>query len=286
MKRHVETITIDGKTIEYSITGKGIPILIMHGGHSNCYEEFGYSALTEKGFSLITPSRAGYGNTSKEIGESLASTCLFYVKLLDHLRIKEVHLLAISAGGPSGITFASHYPEKVKTLTLQSAVTKEWLTPKDKQYKAAKLLFRPPAEKWLWRWIIFTNNAFPHLTFKLTSPFFSMLSYDQIKMKMKEDDEEQFRLMNNRQRPGYGFMTDLSQMNMVSSDDLKAISCPALIMHSQYDGLVPLEHAYHAHKLIPQSELCLLQSWGHLIWLGKESDEVDHTLATFLSSSS
>lgn len=34
MKRHIETITIDGKTIEYSITGKGIPILIMHGGHS------------------------------------------------------------------------------------------------------------------------------------------------------------------------------------------------------------------------------------------------------------
>jgi hypothetical protein len=41
MKRDIETYTADGKTIEYFIMGKGeIPIFVMHGGHSNCNEEF------------------------------------------------------------------------------------------------------------------------------------------------------------------------------------------------------------------------------------------------------
>ena len=132
MERILGTYFVDGQTIEYSITGKvGTPILVMHGGHSNCYEEFGYEPLVKSGFMLITPSRAGYGKTSKEVGENLSKASDYYVKLLDYLNIDKVHLLAISAGGPSGLYFASRYPDRVKTLTLQSAVTKEWLTSED-----------------------------------------------------------------------------------------------------------------------------------------------------------
>lgn len=106
----METYTSKGRSIEYSIIGDGEPIFVFHGGHSNCNEEFGYQALVENGFSLITPSRPGYGGTSKEIGESLSEACNYYSRLLKHLNIEKTHLLAISAGGPSGIYFAANYP--------------------------------------------------------------------------------------------------------------------------------------------------------------------------------
>lgn len=248
MKRRVETITFDGGTLEYSVTGKGTPILVMHGGHSNCYEEFGYTALIEQGYSIITPSRPGYGRTSKEIGKSLANACRFYVKLLDHLQIESVHVIAISAGGPSGICFASHYPERVNTLTLQSAVTKEWLTPKDTEYKLGEILFRPPVEKWIWKLISSLNNAFPRLMFRAMSPQFSTLPFQRIKSLMNEKDIEAFRKMNSRQRSGEGFLIDLSQTAAVSLKDLQAIICPVLIMQSVYDGLLDLSHAHHAKE--------------------------------------
>jgi pimeloyl-ACP methyl ester carboxylesterase len=284
MERRIEIFSSEGISIEYSIIGKGEPIFVMHGGHSNCNEEFGYKTLVENGFSVITPSRAGYGGTSKEVGKSLSIACEYYSKLINHLNIEKVHLLAISAGGPSGIYFASKYPEFVCTLTLQSAVTKKWLTPKDKEYKAARILFRPKAEKFTWILISSMNNIFPRFIFKQMLPSFSKLKYSEAKEKMNKDDVEAIRKMNNRQRSGFGFFIDLAQVNEITIEDLRAVTCPTLIMHSKHDGSVPLEHPYYAHENISSSELCLLDSWGHLIWLGKSSNETDENIINFLKS--
>ncbi len=51
VNRKVELFAVDGMTVEYSLMGEGDPILIFHGGHSNCFEEFGYQALIENGIS-------------------------------------------------------------------------------------------------------------------------------------------------------------------------------------------------------------------------------------------
>lgn len=285
MERVIGTYTVDGQTVEYSITGKaGEPVLVMHGGHSSCYEEFGYGSLIKNGFTVITPSRAGYGKTSKEIGESLSIACDYYVELLNHLGIEKAHLLAISAGGPSGICFASHYPKRVKTLTLQSAVTKEWHTPKEKIYKLAQVLFRPSLEKMTWKLTSIMSNRFPTFMFKQMVPSFSKLSYKQIKEKIVDEDIEEIRKMNNRQRSGYGFLIDLLQTKEITSKDLKDITCPTLIMHSKYDGAVSMEHPHCAHQQISDSELCILESWGHLIWLGEGAKAVNNKLIDFLTS--
>ncbi|WP_404451919.1 alpha/beta hydrolase [Virgibacillus necropolis] len=284
MERIIDTYTIDGQTIEYSMIGKdGEPVLVMHGGHSNCYEEFGYDSLIKNDFMIITPSRAGYGRTSKEIGESLTKACDYYVELLNHLGIEKVHVLSVSAGGPSGLYFASHYPKRVKTLTLQSAVTKEWHTPKDKIYKLAQILFRPSSEKIIWKFTSSMSNRFPKFIFKQMIPSFSKLSYKQIKDKMMDEDIDEVRKMNNRQRSGYGFLIDLLQTKEITSKDLKAISSPTLIMHSKHDGAVSLEHAHYAHQQILGSKLCILESWGHLIWLGEGSKDIKGKLVDFLT---
>ena len=284
MERKIEFFSTEGITIEYSIIGKGEPILVMHGGHSNCNEEFGYDFLIENGFSVITPSRPGYGKTSKEVGKSLQMACEYYAKLLNQLNIEKVHILAISAGGPSGIYFAAKYQEHVKTLILQSAVTKEWLTHKNKEYKMAKLLFHPKFEKITWKLISTINDRFPLFIFKQMFPSFSTLKYNEAKNKIDNNDTEAIRRMNHRQRSGYGFYIDLEQVNEISIEDLQAVSSPTFIMQSKYDGSVPLEHAYYAKENIPSSELCLIDSWGHLIWLGKSSNETNNNLINFLRS--
>lgn len=283
MQRVVGTYSIEGQVIEYSIVGKtGIPILVMHGGHSNCHEVFGYEALVARGFKIITPSRAGYGKTSKEMGESLAEACHFYVELLNYLEIKTVHILSMSAGGPSGLYLASCYPDRVKTLTLQSAVTKEWHTSGDKMYTIAQILFNTYNEKMTWKFIATMSRFFPEFTFKQMSSSFSKLAYHQIIDKMQSEDVDEVRKMNNRQRSRAGFLIDLLQTKEVTTNDLKKIAVPTLIMHSKYDAAVPMEHAQYAKHFISNTELCVLESWGHLIWLGKGSEVIHDTLLSFL----
>lgn len=275
-------MTKEGLNVEYTVVGQGEPILVMHGGHSNCKEEFGYSEIIGQGFSVITPSRPGYGKTSKELGENLSIACEAYMDLLDHLHIPHVHIIAISAGGPSGIHFAARYHQRVKSLVLQSAVTRRWLAPDDKLYKSAQIMFSPSNEKYLWAIMRFMNNGFPRLLFKFMIASFSTCSSKELLQQINKEDRYLFKQMLNRQRSGHGFRIDLEQTGYDLASLLSNIQCPALIMHSIHDASVSATHARYAHQHIPTAQLCELDSWGHLIWIGKGKAKMYHELFAFL----
>lgn len=285
MTRITQTLKLEtGANIEYTVAGRGNPILVLHGGHSNCQEEFGYQSLLEQGYSMITPSRPGYGRTSKELGISLDAACEAYQQIIDHLNLDKVHVIAVSAGGPSGLTFASRYPNRVHSLTLQSAVSKEWHSRKDTTFKAAKILFHPNTEKYTWKLLSFFSRMFPKFILKQMLPSFSTLPASQVMQQLNQEDIEHFVAMNQRQRSGHGFMFDLAQTSSFAPSALQPIQCPTLIIHSKHDRAVLPDHAFTAHQFIPQSKLCLLDSWGHLIWLGRDAGTVDKELIAFLNS--
>jgi pimeloyl-ACP methyl ester carboxylesterase len=286
MERIIERYCREGVTIEYSLVGIGEPILIFHGGHSNCHEEFGYKTLVDNGYSIITPSRAGYGNTSKEIGKSLTEACGHYANLLEHLQVDQVHVIAISAGGPTGIRFASLYPEKVKSLILESAVSKEWLTSKDIEYKAAHIIFNPYMERVTWRLLNLFGRLFPKNMFKMMAPQFSSLDKKELQLRFENSDVKEFTKMNARQRSGHGFLIDIRQSKEITDRDLKSIKSPTLIIHSKNDGFISFEHPQTALDAIPLSELYWVDTWGHLIWIGQSAKNTNEKLTSFLQSHS
>ena len=55
----IKIIETDKGQIEYSIVGKGIPVLFLHGGHSNCRETLFHKGCNTNKYLLITPSRPG-----------------------------------------------------------------------------------------------------------------------------------------------------------------------------------------------------------------------------------
>ena len=284
MQREISIFNSRDTTLEYSIIGKGFPILLFHGGHSSCLEEFGYQRLLTSGYSIITPSRAGYGHTSPIMDLGLA--CHIYKSLLDHLSIEKVHVIAVSAGGPTGIMFCSMFPDRVASFTLQCAVTKPWLTPEDKEYRMARRIFKPETERRTWKILAMMNNLLPKLTFRMMITSFSKLPYSEVRKRLDDQSAEVFREMNNRQRSYSGFLIDLEQTQRDYSKELMSIQAPTLIIHSQNDNSVSLSHPENAKALIPQAEICILDSWGHLIWIGKHAADFDNALISFLSRQS
>jgi pimeloyl-ACP methyl ester carboxylesterase len=270
--------------LEYSaIDGDETPILMMHGGHSDCREELGYSALARQGHRIITPSRPGYGLSSPALGESLSRACHAYCSLLDELGIDRAHVIAVSAGGPSGICFAGEHPDRVASLTLQSAISKPWLNGRNLSYSFTRVLFHPRFETFTWAITNLLNTISPPLCFKMMAPSLSILPYAQIVPLLDGDANTQFERMIRRQRSRQGFALDIQHSSTVTPEHLQSVRCRTLIQHSLNDHAVSPDHARHAHQWIAGSRLSLLDSWGHLIWIGRGSEEVDREVVSFLN---
>ena len=137
--------------IEYSLHGRGKPILIIHGGHVNCRETIFQKGLDPATFCLITPSRPGYGNTPiTDLNRTPKGTAELLVALLDELKLTRVTVIGISAGGLTALEIAANYPGRIDSLILMSALTQKWFCENDKVYIGGKRLFAPKVERFTW----------------------------------------------------------------------------------------------------------------------------------------
>ncbi len=268
----IETALTDKGQIEYSVTGEGKPILFLHGGHSNCRETLFHKGFDSRRHQLVTPTRPGYGNTPLNGNRTPKKAAKLVVSLMDYLHIEKVVVYGISAGGLTSIELAAGYPERVEKLVLASAVSKKWLHPTDKTYKAARILFNPKFEGIVWGTVRTISALSPVL---VANSFFPQFSKTERHRLAKEDAKELVAVFRNFSSKG-GFLCDIDQD--IDDSRLASISCSTLIVHSRNDSSVPFDHAQLANERIKNSTLLALNNeWGHLFWIGKDSQEtIDH----------
>lgn len=273
----IETIKTDKGQIEYSVVGEGKPVLFLHGGHSNCRETLFYKGFDTRKYQLIIPSRPGYGNTPLDDNITPKKTADLLVSLLNYLGIEKVVLYAISAGGLTSIEFAGNYPERVEKLILASAVTKRWLDKNGRVYKTAKKLFNPKTERIVWGVIRFFSRIFPRM---VANNFYPQFSENKPHRLEKNDINEllsTFKHFNSKS----GFMSDIE--HEIENGLISKIQCPTLIIHSKNDNSVSYEHAEHAKRMIKNSKLLGLNNeWGHLFWIGNDSNETIRKTIEFI----
>jgi len=273
----IQTVKTALGSIEYSIKGKGRTILFIHGGHANAQETIAHQGFDLEKYQLITPSRPGYGDTPLDQWHSPIDQAELLISLLDHLKIGEVAVYGISVGGYLAIALAAQNPKRVSQLILASAVSKDWLHKQGKVYKMARLLFHPKREAFVWSLVRFMGSIFPTL---LAKNFFKEFSHSPDKVVRTEDVKQliqSFRYYRSKE----GFMNDIEQS--IAPEYLRKIICPTLILHSEYDVAVPLEHAQFSHKNIPHSLFHPLKNqWGHLLWLGADYPETFKIINSFL----
>jgi pimeloyl-ACP methyl ester carboxylesterase len=263
----IKIINTDKGQVEYSIVGKGTPVLILHGGHSNCKETLFQKGFDINKYQLITPSRPGYGNTPLDDKYTPKKTADLIISLLDYLKIDKVVLYAISAGGLTSIELAARYPERLEKLILASAVSKKWLNKNEQVYKIAKKLFNPKTEGIVWGLIRFFSGIFPKM---IANNFYPQFSKNKTHKLEKNDIKEllsTFKHFNSKN----GFMSDIE--HDIEKGIISEIQCPTLIIHSKNDNSVSYEHAEHANSMIKNSKLVGLDNeWGHLFWIGHDSN--------------
>lgn len=264
--------------IEYVAIGEGIPVVFMHGGHSNCHETLNHKGFDLSKFRLIIPSRPGYGRTPLKGKMSAKETAGLMNELLAYLSIDQAVIYGISAGGLSAIEFAAHYPDRVLKLILASAVSKKWLDEKGKIYQTARLIFNPHVERFTWLMVRSLARFSPNMVAKSFYPQFSSRPMHEL----NQDDIRELISALSRYNSKNGFLNDIDQS--IHHEALRKIACPCLIVHSKNDNSVSFAHALHSNDLIKNTRLIALDNeWGHLIWIGKDAEPTLRKIVEFVS---
>jgi len=252
--------------IEYYSEGKGIPVLFVHGGHSNCNELLCKKGFDLEKFHLIIPSRPGYGRTPLDNNKTPTQAANLIIELLNHLSIDNMIVYGISAGGLTAIELAANYPDRVSKLILASAISKKWLKEQEKIYIIAQRMFNPKIEIFVWGMVKYFSRIIPNM---IAKRFYSQFSKNPIH-KLKKEDIQELILSMKHYNSKMGFQNDINQN--INNEIFANIKCPTLIIHSKNDNSVPFEHALYSKKKIINSKLVELDNeWGHLFWIGADS---------------
>jgi pimeloyl-ACP methyl ester carboxylesterase len=265
--------------IEYTLMGSGPLVLVCHGTSSNCFSTAGSEPLVADGFSVLTPSRPGYGRTPLEVGRTASQAAEALVALLDSLHVPACSVLAISGGGPTGIALAAGHPQRVQRLILAAAISRPEERPNEPGYKNQST-FYGPMHNVKWGMLGLMSRLSPRAMARQTMVIFSSHNPDEGVQNLSEEDIKTIAHFYQGRSSRQGALNDGTLT--VGADLLKMVRQPTLVIHSREDNSVPFAHAEWSLKHIPQAELCEAGLTGHFFWVGPDSARISQRMVAFL----
>lgn len=266
------TIATTAGTVEFADRGDGEPLLAVHGSLGGWDQGLvAAEFFRANGFRIIAPSRPGYLGTPLTTGRTPGAQADALAALLDALGLSRVAVFAGSGGGPAAYALAARHPDKVaRLLQVDSVCVPSPIPP------FARLAARNPSLR-LQLWIL--HHA-PELMLKMLFKRFSQAAPEEAATRAAAVARHPVRLaqlegillasIGWRERQA-GVNNDFTEGTPRSPMDLRAISCPTLIMHALSDTAVPPENARHAHRQIVASELYWMKG-SHVAFFLEEGD--------------
>jgi pimeloyl-ACP methyl ester carboxylesterase len=266
--------------IEYRSVGRGQAVLVLNGGHTNCHSPLGHEAFfLAQGYQLIVPSRPGYGRTPSSTGKTAEAFAEALVSLLDALRLDQVIVVGISAGGPTALQLAGRHPERVSKVILQNAAT-------DGRYASGVIrvgtyiFLNPLLEGLVWAAFRGLGRMAPRAALKSVMAGLTRLPIDQVLSTMGPHQQQAALAFLQASRSGSGFLHDIHH----HCGDLGRVTAPVLVITSKYDGLVDSSHATSVQSHIPHAQFFLSEAESHLMWFSTHDHEIQARMRLFLQS--
>ncbi len=112
-----------GVPIHYIVTGRvnGEPVVLIHGFADNIEQGWTHViAALRKDFKIVALDCRGHGGSGKPHDPKAYGIEMVndVARLLDHLKIDKAHVVGYSMGSVIALSFAAHYPQRVRTVTL------------------------------------------------------------------------------------------------------------------------------------------------------------------------
>ncbi|MBN1915758.1 alpha/beta hydrolase [Candidatus Dojkabacteria bacterium] len=239
-----------GLKIEYSKTGKGGNVLLLHGWGGNI-ESLSplQEILSKKGFSVVNISLPGFGKSETPHKPwTLKDYAVFLEELILMLRLKRPILIGHSFGGKISTRFVLEFPNMISRLILINA---SGIKPKNNLKKnvlaVATEIFKVFA------------SIFPAKSRERIKNFYYRYVVRETDYLKSEGLKETFKKVINEH----------------FDQELKLIKVPTFIIWSEKDTYVPLWMGVKMRNLIPNSKLEMVENETHGLPLQKPKFTAD-----------
>jgi pimeloyl-ACP methyl ester carboxylesterase len=254
----LQYVTLHGHAVGFRRAGDGEPILLIHGlaGSSKTWHDV-LPALSEH-HDVIAPDMLGHGESAKPMGDySLGAYASGLRDLLSVLEIPSMTIVGHSFGGGVAMQLAYQHPHLVDRLVLvgSGGLGREvsWLL---------RILTLPGAEYLMPigfpRPLVSAGTGMGR-TLKRRDvhwPRFAEMWRAYSSLAGAENRSAFVRTMRGVIDPGGQIVNARDRLYLAGH-------IPTLIVWGDQDGVIPVEHAYTAHELIPASRLEILEGVGH-----------------------
>lgn len=260
------------------MVGAGPPVILVHGIPGSWRQAVPLALDLAEHYTVILPSRPGYGRTPVKSGRAPADQADLYAAILDALGHEEpAGVVGISGGGPSALAFAQRHPGRTSSLVLVCAV-------------AAHLIDVPTALR--------IAVAFPPVAHaasvvarsrqrsvlanrdKLDRRISAELTADE-RLRLERDpairsDLEAF-LRSHAEAPAgiAGLRNDARQVRLARQTGpapADRVTSRTLVLHGDEDTVVPLDHAQFHAENIAGARLEILAGAGHVFLLTRRAE--------------
>jgi len=287
VERRTAVADLSRGVVEYRLERRGPrTVLMMHGGHMRASLPLGEEVFADAGYTVLAPSRPGYGRTPITTGTSLEGFAGVVAELCDQLGIGSVAaVVGQSAGGPGAVTMAARCPALVERLILQSAVGPlAW--PDRRMQLGGRVVFSPRTEHLTWALMHILVRRAPAVGLRLLLRDLSVQPVRPVEAALAEPHRALAAALFGRMRSGSGFSADLRNFTDTAGyrETAAGVGQAALVIASPADGAVPFAHARALADALPNARLIASRAPGHFIWFGDDYPAIAAIITSFLEA--
>lgn len=278
------TASIQSASVEYRLVHGTRPgtVVVFHGGHLLAGLPLSETALTAAGYTVLVPSRPGYGRTPLTAGPDPADFASTTADLCHQLGLADIlAVVGVSAGGPTAVAMAALFPGQVRTLVLHSARS-SLPFPDGAARLAAPVAFNPRLEAASWTATRKLMRHRPNIGLRLMMASLTTLPARKVVDDLTTTEQNLLAATFAQMRSGAGFLNDVRQHTDPALEH--RVTQPALVVASRVDGQVRWKHAEQLARTIPHATIWASPSLSHLIWFGSGGPSTHQRTEDFLRS--
>jgi pimeloyl-ACP methyl ester carboxylesterase len=281
VQRPTAMASLPGGQVEYRLERRGDAVVVVfHGGHMRAGLALGEDVFAESGYSLLVPSRPGYGRTPLSTGASVVGFTDVVRALCADLDISRITaVVGISGGGPTAVTMAARHPDVVDRVILISAVG--WLPWPDLRTRlGAHVVFTAATEPVTWAGVHLLARVAPDACLRLLLRDLSTRPAREVVARLSPDNRALLLALFATMRSGRGFLNDLRPTPELTAD----VGQPTLVIATRNDRGVPFAHGQSLAGAITHAELVESQADSHFVWLAPDWPMIAERIRGFLEA--